>query len=220
MENTTTHKAFVLAAGMMWMITLPFRLAYYLLAFVCTLLAQLVILPYMAYRRLFDAELVAGEDGHKFEYVCADVLRGRGFRRVHVTKGSGDQGADIIAFRGDRKYAIQCKYYTEPVGNHAVQEVYAGREFYGCDAAAVMTNSTFTRGARELADVTGVELWPRCPVCSRRKRSRAFFWLSLIAAIAALGFLDYRLQDARLYYIVPLCWLVLIAVYVLLTIRR
>ncbi len=207
-------------AFFVWIIALPLRLLYIVLATVCTLLAQLVILPYKAYRRLFEAELAAGEDGHAFEYVCADVLRGRGFRRVHVTKGSGDQGADIIAFRGDVKYAIQCKYYAEPVGNHAVQEVYAGREFYGCDAAAVMTNSTFTRGAKELAEVTGVELWPHCPVCSRRKRSRAFFWLSLIPAATVLGVLDYQWQDARLYYIVPLAWLALIVIYVLATIRR
>lgn len=35
--------------------------------------------------------------GLKYEQECAKILRSRGFYDVIVTKGSGDQGADIIA---------------------------------------------------------------------------------------------------------------------------
>lgn len=37
------------------------------------------------------------------------------------------------------------------MGNSAVQEAHAGMSFYHCHAAAVITNPTFTKGARELA---------------------------------------------------------------------
>ncbi len=98
-------------------------------------------------------------NGHQYEYQCAKRLKSKGFTRVQVTKGSGDQGIDITAYSGGKKYGIQCKYYTSPVGNHAVQEAYAGAKYYNCDVAVVMTNNTFTPSAKELAKKTGVLLW-------------------------------------------------------------
>mgnify|MGYP000662404323 FL=1 len=93
-------------------------------------------------------------DGYQFEYQCAEILKRNGFSRVQVTQSSGDQGVDIIAHKHRKKYGIQCKYYSYPVGNKAVQEAYAGANFYDCDKAMVMTNLTFTRSATELAQKT------------------------------------------------------------------
>lgn len=107
-------------------------------------------------------------NGYEFETVCAEYLRAHGFRKVQVTKASRDQGADIIARRKKEKYAFQCKYYATPVGNKAVQEVYAAATFYGCDRAVVMTNSTFTSGAKELAESLSVELMPGIEPLRRR----------------------------------------------------
>lgn len=101
-------------------------------------------------------------DGLQFEHRCAELLRYRGFHKVTVTKGSGDQGVDILAQKNGIKFGIQCKYYSHPVGNKAIQEAYAGADFYDCDKAMVMTNSTFTKAARELADKLEVELWEHC----------------------------------------------------------
>lgn len=97
--------------------------------------------------------------GEEFEEYVALVLGDNGFRHVEVTRASGDQGVDILAERGGKMYAIQCKNYKDAVGNFAVQEAFAGAEFYGCDAAAVICPGTFTRAARELAASTGVLLW-------------------------------------------------------------
>ena len=68
-------------------------------------------------------------------------------------------GVDILAVRGGKTYAIQCKNYAGAVGNAAVQEAYAGAEYYGCDVPAVVCPTMFTASARELAESTGVELW-------------------------------------------------------------
>lgn len=100
-------------------------------------------------------------DGHQYEHQCAKMLRRKGFSRVTVTRGSGDQGIDVIAYSGGKKYGIQCKYYTLPVGNHAVQEAYAGAKYYNCNVAVVMTNNTFTQSAKDLARKTNVFLWDR-----------------------------------------------------------
>lgn len=102
-------------------------------------------------------------DGYQFEYQCADILKRNGFSKIQITKSSGDQGVDILAYRRRKKYGIQCKYYSYPVGNKAVQEAYAGANFYDCDKAMVMTNLTFTRSASELAEKLEVELWENCP---------------------------------------------------------
>ncbi len=103
-------------------------------------------------------------DGYQFEEQCAIILKRKHFSKIEVTKSSGDQGVDIIAYKHRKKYGIQCKYYTYPVGNKAVQEAYAGANFYDCDKVIVMTNTTFTRSAIELAEKLDVELWPDCPV--------------------------------------------------------
>lgn len=74
------------------------------------------------------------------------------------TKTSGDQGVDLIVTTGGKKIAVQCKLYSEPVGNSAVQEVIAGKIIYKCDYACVITNSTFTKSATDLANAAEVEL--------------------------------------------------------------
>ncbi|HAJ55705.1 MAG TPA: restriction endonuclease, partial [Lactobacillus sp.] len=47
------------------------------------------------------------------------------------------------------------------VGNKAVQEVWAGHQFYKLDQAAVITNSDFSDSAIALADDLGVMLIDR-----------------------------------------------------------
>lgn len=103
-------------------------------------------------------------DGHDFEYVVSDLLKGVGFSNVKVTAGSGDYGIDIIGFYNGVSYAIQCKKYSGKVGIAAVQEAYAGQSYYGCDYAMVITNSYFTPAAINLAKTTGVILWDRSKV--------------------------------------------------------
>lgn len=100
-------------------------------------------------------------EGHDFEYYCADLLADNGFSDVQVTRGSGDFGVDILARQGDVTYAVQCKCYDGPVGVAAVQEVYAGRDFYDCMVGVVMTNQYFTNPAKQLAGKLKIILWDR-----------------------------------------------------------
>ena len=109
--------------------------------------------------RYLCAEQCIKLTGEEFESYVALVLRDNGFKKVEVTKASGDQGADVLAERNGIFYAIQCKNYEGAVGNFAVQEAYAAAQFYQCDRAAVICPGEFTRGAKELAEATGVTLW-------------------------------------------------------------
>jgi restriction system protein len=92
-----------------------------------------------------------------FETFCETLLAAAGWdaRRVGC---SGDQGADVIASRGELTAVFQCKLYSAPVGNSAVQEVHSARSFYGAQAAAVVSSSGLTKSAQQVAQVIGVSL--------------------------------------------------------------
>jgi len=92
-----------------------------------------------------------------FEHYCAELLRNDGWD-ARVTQASGDQGIDVIATRKNVKAVFQCKKYAQPVGNGAVQEIVAGKQFEQADVAAVVSNATFTPSAKQLAGTTGVHL--------------------------------------------------------------
>jgi len=98
-------------------------------------------------------------EGHEIEYFCADLLEQRGFTEVEVTRGSGDYGIDILAEKEGVTYAIQCKCYAAAVGVKAIQEAYAGRDYYDRMVGAVMTNQYFTAPAVEAARKLKILLW-------------------------------------------------------------
>ena len=111
-------------------------------------------------KRYADDELDEME-GLDFEYYCAELLRNRGLIEVEVTKSSGDYGIDILAEKEGVTYAIQCKRYNGPVGVKAVQEAYAGRDFYDRMVGCVLTNQYFTQPAVDAAQKLKILLWDR-----------------------------------------------------------
>ena len=111
-------------------------------------------------KRYADDELDEME-GLDFEYYCAELLRNRGFIEVEVTKSSGDYGIDILAEKEGVTYAIQCKRYNGPVGVKAVQEAYAGMDFYDRMVGCVLTNQYFTQPAVDAAQKLKILLWDR-----------------------------------------------------------
>ena len=89
-------------------------------------------------------------DGHEYEYYVADGLKNYGWD-AEVTKGSGDQGIDILAKKNGLVLGIQTKRFAGNVGNKAVQEAIAGCGFHNADKACVITNADFTKSAKDLA---------------------------------------------------------------------
>lgn len=100
---------------------------------------------------------LATMSGHDYEVFVGNIVEDCGWQ-VQVTKGSGDQGADVIAERDGVRIVLQCKLYASTVGNKAVQEVYAAKTFYDCGHAFVISNSTYTPSARKVAERTKVRL--------------------------------------------------------------
>lgn len=94
---------------------------------------------------------------YDYERYCANLLSDIGWN-ARATKASGDQGSDVIAEKKGVRIVLQCKLYTQPVGNKAIQEVFAAKSHEQAHYAAVVTNQTFTRSARQIATTTGVNL--------------------------------------------------------------
>jgi hypothetical protein len=100
---------------------------------------------------------VAAMRGVEFENYLMRVLRNQGFS-VQGTRATGDSGADIVAAVNDRVLVIQAKGVRQSVGVEAVQEVAAALPYYRGTEAWVITNSTFTAPAVQLAQANNVRL--------------------------------------------------------------
>lgn len=92
-----------------------------------------------------------------FEKKCAEILNKNGWQ-AKATQKSADKGIDVIATKDDITVALQCKLYSKPVGLKAVQEAFSGKEYYNANYAGVVTNSTFTVAARQLAKSCNIYL--------------------------------------------------------------
>lgn len=103
---------------------------------------------------LHDDDIQGGVDYERFIMQKLEELSWT----VGGTSGSGDQGVDIIAVKELRKVALQAKYYSRPVGNSAVQQIFAGAKFYGLTEAVVVTNAGYTPAAYALGNSLGVRL--------------------------------------------------------------
>lgn len=104
-----------------------------------------------------DVDMMTGDE---FELLVAKLFEAMKYD-VSVTQHSADQGIDVVARKGSMVLGIQAKCYSQPVGNSAVQEAVAGKAYYNCRKVMVVTNSSFTASARQLATANGVLLWTR-----------------------------------------------------------
>ena len=106
---------------------------------------------------IVDVDLMTGVE---FEEFLCNYFNTHGYVCTQ-TKTSGDQGIDLVAKKDDYVLAIQAKCYTGTVGNHAIMEAVAGTKYYNANQTMVITNSTFTKSAVELASANNVILWDR-----------------------------------------------------------
>lgn len=98
--------------------------------------------------------------GYDYEHFVAQCFKNSGFKNVSVTPKSGDYGADITMTAPDGvRICVQCKKSSSPIGVKAVQEVIGAKFHYKCPRGMVVTTSTFTPSAKELANEAGIELY-------------------------------------------------------------
>jgi len=111
--------------------------------------------------RALDIASVDNMDGISFEYYVAWLLKHKDFTEVMVTKGSNDYGADIIATKDDKKYSIQVKRYSSNISRRAISDAVGAKDYYGCNAAMVITNSYFSKNAKIFSNTVNCVLIDR-----------------------------------------------------------
>lgn len=145
-------KGIVMAAPALW----PF------LALILLLVLGKFIYRWYEARRLAGSGILEIDqmDGKTFEKYLEVLFKKLGYS-VERTRYIGDYGADLVTVKNGIKTIIQAKRHKGKVGIKAVQEAVAAKGYYECSAAMVVTNSIYTKQARELARANGVQLWDR-----------------------------------------------------------
>lgn len=106
-----------------------------------------------------DTSQLNSISGEEFELLLDSLFKQMGYY-VILTSASQDYGADLIIEKGSDRTVIQAKSYSnQNVGIAAIQEIVAAKKYYQATNALVITNSSFTINAINLAEKNGVELW-------------------------------------------------------------
>lgn len=100
-------------------------------------------------------------DPYAFEEFVADLWSRQGYD-THVTTASRDRGIDVVATKEKpyrQKVVIQTKRYApqNKVGTREVQQYNSIRRQADADVVVIVTTSTFTAGAADLADQLNVK---------------------------------------------------------------
>ena len=85
-------------------------------------------------------------DGWEFEEEVARIFRLNGYK-AKVTKKTGDGGIDIILYKDDLKYIVQCKHYRNAVGPEPVRALWGVKDDFGADKVILVASSGVTSSA-------------------------------------------------------------------------
>ncbi|MFY9299920.1 MAG: restriction endonuclease [Candidatus Nitrosotenuis sp.] len=107
--------------------------------------------------------------GLQFEKLLALLFKKMGYT-VQLTKGSGDQGADLIIEKWGERQVVQCKNSHGKISNKAVQEIGTAIKHYGADGGMVITNNLFQESAKDLAKSNGIKLIDRTKLTELLKK--------------------------------------------------
>lgn len=126
----------------------------------------------MRKRRLLDSgmDIIDDMSGETFEEFLLAHFKSLGYSG-QLTPATADYGADLVLEKDGRKLVIQAKRWKRTVGIEAVQQVIGAIKHYSAQKGMVITNSSFTENAYELANSNGIELWDRTKLIELMSKS-------------------------------------------------
>lgn len=92
-----------------------------------------------------------------FERFVAESFRRRGWT-ASLTKGSGDEGVDIILRKPGRRAVVQCKRWKGTVGQRQVRELLGSMVHASADEAFLVTTGSYSQQARSFAQGKNITL--------------------------------------------------------------
>ncbi|GAA3873096.1 hypothetical protein GCM10022243_42790 [Saccharothrix violaceirubra] len=107
-------------------------------------------------------EVTDGMTGPEFEQWTARLLRRSGCRDVEVVGGTGDAGADVVAWTpGGKRVVVQCKRHVRKITSPDVQRFGGVFHYHRADVALLIATTTFTEPAQRIAAGVGILLVDR-----------------------------------------------------------
>lgn len=156
-------------------------------AIILFLVVEIIFHKYKSWRnkRFYHASIniVDKMTGEEFEEFLELHFKKEGYK-TYLTPKTGDYGADLVVKKGREKIVVQAKRWNQNVGVEAVQQAVASIKYYKAHRAMVITNSSFTENARNLAKANNVTLIDRkdilklteknqsCPLCNSRLQKK------------------------------------------------
>lgn len=113
-------------------------------------------------RILFESGIdkVDNMSGIIFEEFLLEHFKHLGYTG-YLTPRTENFGADLVLQKDGINVVAQAKRWKNNVGVDAIQQVLAAMKHYDSNKGIVVTNSSFTNSAYELASSNGIELWNR-----------------------------------------------------------
>lgn len=90
-------------------------------------------------------------DGWEFEEEVARIFRLNGYK-AKVTKKTGDGGIDIIMYKDNNKYAVQCKHYKNQVPVETMRALNGVKQDFGADILVMVASSGVTKAGHEFTE--------------------------------------------------------------------
>lgn len=113
-----------------------------------------------------------------FERLVSRLLIVEGYKYVAVVGCSGDEGADVLALKGNKRWLFQVKRWAAPIGVEVVNRTVAAMRSYEADVPVIVSKSGFVpevsqlrnRLASETNGKINIQLWDRNTLARRATR--------------------------------------------------
>lgn len=133
-------------------------LSYFTIIIFAPLLGKLIrniILCYKSYKKLNSdlslCDLLHRLTPHEFEIWCSEYLNTLGFNNILVTPIGPDGGKDIICYKNNEKYYVECKRYSSNnlVSLEHVEKLLGAMIADNINNGIIITTSTISDDAKE-----------------------------------------------------------------------
>lgn len=95
--------------------------------------------------------------GRNFEKALARLYSDTGYT-VRITKGSGDEGVDLILWKDEKKIVVQCKGHKKPIGVSVIRDLYGAMMHFEANSAILACPAGFTIGVKKFATDKPIQL--------------------------------------------------------------
>lgn len=95
----------------------------------------------------------------EFEDFIIDLVTKLDYEIIEKVPLINNQSVDFIAIKDKVKFAFQCKFHNAPINYGTIKEIIYGVKFFDSHVGVVVTNNSFRKPARELADSNNIVLW-------------------------------------------------------------